>query len=123
MSSSYDVLAAIDMERVAGHPVGGGVAQRGDAVGGAKPGGGSEAGGGSSGGGFAYGGFAPGPQSGHLKSGWPNMLEGTIVFGAMEQLLVNIPNCGSDIWMKFWAARVAAKAKVKRAAWVLSRRE
>jgi len=24
MSSSYDVLAAIDMERVAGHPVGGG---------------------------------------------------------------------------------------------------
>jgi len=41
----------------------------------------------------------------------------------MEQLLVNIPNCGSDIWMKFWAARVVAKAKVKRAAWVLSRRE
>jgi hypothetical protein len=32
MSSSYDVLAAIDIERVAGHPVGGGMAQRGDAA-------------------------------------------------------------------------------------------
>ena len=29
MSSSYDVLAAIDMERVAGHPVGGGRASAG----------------------------------------------------------------------------------------------
>jgi hypothetical protein len=38
MSASYDGLAAIDMERVAGHPAGGGVAQCGDAVGGAKPG-------------------------------------------------------------------------------------
>jgi hypothetical protein len=32
MSASYDVLAAIDMARVAGHPVSGGVAQRGDAA-------------------------------------------------------------------------------------------
>ncbi|HEV3439333.1 MAG TPA: hypothetical protein VG122_18345 [Gemmata sp.] len=32
MSSSYDVLAAIDMEGVAGHAVGGGTAQRGDAA-------------------------------------------------------------------------------------------
>jgi hypothetical protein len=32
MRSSYDVLAAIDMERVAGHPVGGRVAQRGNAA-------------------------------------------------------------------------------------------
>src|SRR5260370_11468050 len=28
--------------------------------------------------------------------------------------LVNIQTCGSYIWMKFWTARVAAKAKAKR---------
>jgi len=32
MTSSYDVLVAINVERIAGHPISGGMAQAGDAA-------------------------------------------------------------------------------------------
>jgi hypothetical protein len=32
MTSSYDVLAAINVDRIAGHPISGGMAQGGDAA-------------------------------------------------------------------------------------------